>query len=92
VTRLWLVDSGGAQFVRTGHSEKGWFRDVRDNPEVELERAGSRSDRAAVPISDLGVSKGINEIFAEKYGAADWIVALSGDASHRVVVRLDPRP
>jgi hypothetical protein len=34
----------------------------------------------------------VNEAFKTKYGAADWFVALSGDASQRIVVRLDPRP
>jgi catechol 2,3-dioxygenase-like lactoylglutathione lyase family enzyme len=35
------------------------------------------------------IARRLNEAFALKYAAADWIVALSGDASQRVVVRLD---
>jgi hypothetical protein len=91
-TRLWVVDHGGAEWVRTGHSQKGWFRQIKANVLVELERAGSRSIRTAVPVLEPELSQRVNEVFRSKYGAADWFVALSGDASQRVVVRLDPRP
>lgn len=91
-TRLWVVDYGGAEWVRTGHSEKGWFRQIKANASVELERARAKSLRTAVPVLELGVSQGVNEAFRNKYGNADWFVALSGDASKRIVVRLDPRP
>lgn len=91
-TRLWVVDHGGAEWVRTGHSEKGWFRQVQANASVELERAGTTSLRRAVPVREPELSRGVNEAFRAKYGAADWFVALSGDASQRIVVRLDPRP
>lgn len=36
-TRLWVVDHGGEEWVRTGHSQKGWFRQIRANALVELE-------------------------------------------------------
>jgi len=90
-TRLWVVDHGGAEWVRTGHSEKGWFRQIRANALVEFERAGAKSLRTAVPILEPELSQGVNEAFRSKYGAADWFVALSGDASQRIVVRLDRR-
>jgi len=88
-TRLWVVDHGGAEWVRTGHSEKGWFRQIQPNASVELERAGAKSLRTAVPVLEPEPSQGVNEAFRTKYGAADWFVALSGDASQRIVVRLD---
>ena len=89
-TRLWVVDHAGAEWVRTGHPEKGWFVRARSNPSVDLERAGATSARTAVPVLDPSIAGAVNEVFAQKYGAADWIVALSGDASKRVPVRLDP--
>lgn len=91
-TRLWVVDHGGAEWVRTGHSAKGWFRQIKANESVELERAGHKSLRVALPILEPELSRGVNEAFRDKYGAADWFVALSGDASKRIVVRLDPGP
>jgi hypothetical protein len=90
-TRLWVVDHDGAEWVRTGHPEKGWFRRLQANPAVELERAGATTARRAVAVRDAALSRGVDEAFARKYGAADWIVALSGDAANRIVVRLDPR-
>ncbi|MCP4002582.1 MAG: hypothetical protein GY725_00160 [bacterium] len=89
-TRLWVVDHDGAEWVRTGHKGKGWFVRVVANSDVELERAGQNSLRRAVVVEDPSVFPGVNRAFSEKYGAADWIVALSGDASKRVPVRLDP--
>ena len=89
-TRLWIVDHGGSEWIRTGHSEKGWFRDVRENAAVELERSGEKGRRTAVPVHEPEVSKAVNAEFVKKYGTADWFVALSGDASKRIVVRLDP--
>lgn len=89
-TRLWVVDQGGAEWVRTGHAEKGWFLRVVSNPQVEVERAGKTSARTAVPVRDPEVVRAVNEEFTRKYGAADWIVGLSGDPSKRIPVRLDP--
>ncbi len=88
-TRLWVVDYAGAEWTRTGHPEKGWFLRILANPIVELERKGQLSSRTAVPVSEPAVARGVKRAYAEKYGAADWIVALSGDASKRVVIRLD---
>jgi hypothetical protein len=89
-TRLWVVDHAGAEWVRTGHPGKGWYTRARANPRVDLERGDAVSARTAVPVLDPDLVRAVNEVFAEKYGAADWIVALSGDASKRVPVRLDP--
>ncbi len=88
-TRLWVVDHAGAEWTRTGHPEKAWFLRILDDPAVELERRGELSARRAVPVSERAVAQGVNRAYKEKYGIADWIVALSGDASKRVVIRLD---
>jgi hypothetical protein len=79
----------GAEWTRTGHPDKGWFLRILADPVVELQRGERTSARTAVPVSEPPVARGVNQAFKEKYGAADWIVALSGDASKRVVVRLD---
>jgi hypothetical protein len=88
-TRLWVVDYGGAEWVRTGHPGKGWFTRVVANPRVKVLRGGRRTDRQAVPIREQSIVDGVNAVFSSKYGIADKIVALSGDASKRVPVRLD---
>ena len=88
-TRLWVVDHAGAEWVRAGHPGKGWFKRAQASPTVELARAGAVSTRTAVAVLDPAMARSVNAAFALKYGAADWIVALSGDASRRVVVRLD---
>ncbi len=91
-TRLWAVDHAGAEWVRTGHPEKGWFAETVANPRVEFERGGSKSSRVAVPVREPEIAREVNAKFATKYGDANWIVALSGSAERRVVVRLDPIP
>jgi len=88
-TRLWVVDHAGAEWVRTGHPGKNWFKRVQASPAVQLERAGATGARTAVAVPDPAIARRVNEAFAAKYGAADWIVALPGGASRRVVVRLD---
>ena len=89
-TRLWLIEHEGAEFVRTGHPDKLWFVRLRANPSVELEREGAISKRTAVVVHDAETTRGVNDVYEGKYGDANWIVALSGDAADRVVVRLDP--
>ena len=89
-TRLWIVDHEDAEWLRTGHDKKGWYVRIGSNPRVELSRNGETSTRRAVPITTPEVIAAINEKFTEKYGSADWIVALSGDAKARIPVRLDP--
>ena len=49
-TRLWVVDYSGAEWVRTGHPGKGWFKRVESNPRVDFERDGSSGARTAVPV------------------------------------------
>jgi len=88
-TRLWVVDHDGAQWVRAGQPEKGWFRRLEANSRVKLLREGSMTDRIAVPVRDQSIINNVNKVFSEKYGIADRIVALPGDASKRVPVRLD---
>jgi hypothetical protein len=50
--------------------------------------SGSFQRSFSVSSSPAAAFVGVRSV----YGAADWIVALSGDASRRVPVRLDPRP
>lgn len=90
-TRLWVVEHDNREWVRTGHPEKGWFLRIRFNPNIEFERAGSWSSRVAVPVYDHDTIRAVNDKFSSKYGSADWIVALSGDAAKRVPVRLEPK-
>lgn len=89
-TRLWVVDHDGSEWLRTGHEKKGWYARIGQNPRIEYTRNGTTDSRHAVPVTDPGVITAINDVFAQKYGHADWIVALSGDAAARIPVRLDP--
>ena len=91
-TRLWIVDHAGAEWVRTGHPGKGWFQRTLAPPIVELERGGRTSTRVAVAVADPAVAEAVAGEFLSKYGIADRVVALSGDAARRIPVRLDPAP
>ena len=91
-TRLWVVDYAGAQWVRTGNPDKYWYQRLLEEPRVALQRSGATKQYVAVPVPDPDRAAPVQAAFAEKYGTADWIVALSGDADDRVLVRLDPAP
>jgi hypothetical protein len=91
-TRLWVVDHEGAQWLRTGDPDKYWYQRLLDQPIVVLERGGTTRRYVAVPVREPARAAPVQAAFADKYGTADWIVALSGDADDRVLVRLDPAP
>jgi len=88
-TELWIVEYQGALYVR-GARHRPWLERLRTHPEVELERNGESRSYRATPVTDPGVTAGVNAAMAARYGRADWIAGALVDRHPQIAVRLDP--
>lgn len=87
-TRLWIVDDGSHAWLRAGHDGSGWYRQLRERPEVAVVR-GDRTLRArAVP--EVGARPRINALMREKYGWADAYIGALFGRDDAIPIRLDP--
>jgi hypothetical protein len=87
-TRIWVVDHDGAQWIRSGSESSGWFARLREQPTLELDRAGSHESYNVVVVPEATAM--VNELMAKKYGWADWYVGTLFSRAHAVAMRLDP--
>ncbi len=87
-TRLWVVDLHGLQYLRA-RPTSGWYRPLRDHPDVTLSRAGqTRRYRVETRMEAAGE---LNRLMREKYGWRDAYVALLvGGREDAVPVALIP--
>jgi hypothetical protein len=91
-TRLWVVEADGFQWLRTGNPNSGWLRRVRENPDVEVTRAGETRPFRAVLVTDPVVRDRTNRLILEKYGWAErYLRATMLDPERATSVRLEPR-
>ncbi len=90
-TRVWVIEDQDRLWLRAGDAESRWFRRLKVEPEVQLERGGETRSYRAVPVDDPGVRSWLNTRLAEKYGWADRFVAVLGDRSVAVPTRLERR-
>ena len=90
-TRLWIVDDRGAQWLRAGQAESGWYQRILDNPDIEVERGDTLSEYRAFPLEGGPASERINDKMLLKYGWADQVIGLFFNRSGSVAIRLDPR-
>jgi len=91
-TPLWIVDHQGSAWLRTRSDQTRWFRNLRSEPRVELERSGTTASFRAIPVPEA--TSEINTLVAEKYGFADRLVPLIAPwtRGNPMAVRLDPWP
>ena len=89
-THLWIVDSDGHAWLRSGSPKSGWYARLRETPTLELERSGVRAEFTvtAVPAK----REEVNALMHEKYGWADAYVGFFISRADSVPIRLDPRP
>ena len=86
-TSLWIVEDGGELFLRAGSTESAWYRRLRADPEITLERNGEKRRYRAVPEPQL--TPRINALMARDYGIADRVVSLVRDESSSMAIRLE---
>ena len=90
-TGLWVVDLEGVSYLRAESKDAAWIERIRKRPDVQLDRAGRRTDYRAIPIGDDDTRDSVSRAMAEKYGRLDRAVALFRDYSHCLPVRLQIR-
>lgn len=89
LTRLWVVDHQGAQYLRAGAGESSWYLALLANPEVHVERRGVDGSYTAVPAPEE--REAVNSLMGAKYGWREsFIGVLVGGRASAMPIRLDP--
>ena len=74
ITRLWVVDDSGYQYLRVGEGGSGWFSRIQANGEFEVTRNDRRYKYTAVLREEE--SERINELMRDKYGWGDSLIEI----------------
>jgi hypothetical protein len=88
-TSLWIVESGGHQWLRSGSPNSGWYLRLTQTPSLDLRRGHARASYNIVVVPEQLPE--INRLMHEKYGWADTYVGLFTPRDRAVPIRLDPR-
>lgn len=88
-THVWVVDSNGHPWIRSGSPKSGWYARLKETPTLELERNGTHTQHTveAVPAKQSE----INALMRAKYGWTDAYIGLFFSRANAVPIRLDPR-
>lgn len=73
VTRLWVVDDEGYQYLRVGADGSGWFSRIQASAEFKLSRNGDMQRYEAVLRQEKSTQ--INQLMQQKYGWGDTFFA-----------------
>ena len=87
ITRLWVVDYGGYQYLRVGADGSGWFDRLQAAEMVDI----TRNDRRYSYSWTIRQSKSaqINELMREKYGWGDSFIGhLTGGRDGSIPIEL----
>ena len=90
-TRTWIADYDGLSWVEAANPAREFYRQILENPEVELLRGKERQRFRAVPLANPEGHVLIRRLLFEKYGLADRWIGLLADTSQSIAIRLDPR-
>ena len=74
VTRLWIVDDDGQQYLRSGNGTSLWFQRIQINPNFEVTRNGETKVYTAVLRPDK--RDHINALMHQKYTWGDTLISL----------------
>jgi hypothetical protein len=86
-TRLWIVDHAGVGWLRAGSDIAGWYQRLSAAPEVMVERGEQVGRYIAKP--ELWQRDTINGLMFEKYGWAEWYIALVFNRDRAIPIRLE---
>lgn len=89
VTRVWVVDVEGRQWLRSGSPESTWLARMRVHPVITVERAGVAKQYEAAPTPAM--QEAVNDAMAAKYGWADKLIGALFGRDDAVPVELIPR-
>ena len=69
---VWCVLDGEKLYLLPVRgSEIQWYKNVRENPSIQIDARGAEAEFRAVPVTGARAVKSVVEKFREKYGARD---------------------
>lgn len=74
ITRLWIVDDGGQQYLRSGNGTSLWFERIQENRRFEVTRNDVTEEYTAVLRPDK--RDHINALMHQKYTWGDTLIAI----------------
>ena len=87
ITRLWVVDYGGYQYLRVGADGSGWFDRLRAAELVDITRNGRRYNYSWTTRKSKSAQ--INELMRDKYGWGDSFIGyLTGGRGGSIPIEL----
>ena len=87
ITRLWVVDYGGYQYLRVGADGSGWFDRLRAAEMVDITRNGRRNRYSWTTRQSKSAQ--INELMRDKYGWGDSFIGyLTGGRGGSIPIEL----
>ena len=87
ITRLWVVDYGGYQYLRVGADGSGWFDRLQAAEMVDITRNDRRYSYSWTTRQSK--SEQINELMREKYGWGDSFIGhLTGGRDGSIPIEL----
>ncbi len=89
ITRLWIVDDEGYQYLRVGTGGSGWFSRIQANETIKVTRNEETQTYTTVLRKDK--SERIDQLMREKYTWGDEFIYLVayGDAGS-IAIELHP--
>lgn len=88
VKQLWIVDVGGAAYVRAASPDASWVRQL--GQPVWLTRDGSTALVRGVPVDDAWTRRLVDRAMHEKYGLLDDAFRGLHASEQPLPVRLEP--
>ena len=87
ITRLWLVDDEGYQYLRVGADGSGWFSRIQANGDFQVTRDSDTAIYTAVQRADK--RDRINQLMQEKYTWGDTLIGyLAGSREGSIPIEL----
>lgn len=88
-TRIWVVDHDGAQWLRAGRAESGWYTRLVAQPAVRVERADVVAEYIAIPTP--AARQIINDLMQDKYRWRESLIGrMVGGRDGAIPIRLQP--
>ena len=89
ITRLWIVDDAGFQYLRVGATGSGWFSRLEVSEQIQITRGSETADYSVTLRPEK--SERINELMQAKYTWGDsFIGTLVGSRENSIPIELHP--
>jgi hypothetical protein len=91
---IWIGESGGEAYVRSGNGVTGsWYRHAMANGEGRLDATGLSVDVSFEPVTDTATVAAVTAAYRQKYGRYEKIYGqpIVTPESESATLRLSPR-